>query len=510
MKRAGKKGISITRVLLISILSIAFVLFELFLYYLILKAYYNITWVFLLVRFIGFICSFYLYSKKSNSNYKLTWIIAFLIMPLSGTLIFLLFGNGRMLPKRKYKKISESLDLYIKKNDVIDNLKALDEIGYKHLALVNKLTGFQAYQNTETKFYGQIEEKHKQLIEDLKSAKKYIFIETFIISKGRLWDEIKDILYKKATEGVEIKLLFDDIGSKFRKPKNDFEILKSFAHVKIKAYNPMKENLTPGLNYRDHRKIIIIDGEIGYVGGDNLADEYVNINSPYGHWRDTSLRIKGESIYNLLLSFSQIWFMTTSEMIMVDKYIAETDVVNSSIHMFFCDGPVNGADPAYDLYLSLINNAQKSIYISTPYFIIDDNFIGAIERACLSGVDVRILVPHIPDKRAVFTMTRAHYRDILAAGGRIYEYTPGFNHAKEIIVDGKYAVIGTINCDYRSFYLHFECGHFMMYDPSVKEMSKDYISTLMKSQEITYEEWKKRPWYRKVVEFVFKVISPLL
>ena len=510
MKRAGKKGISIARTLLIVSLSVLFIAAEIYLYYVILVSYLNTPWIFLLVRFVGAVCSLYLYGRKSNSNYKLTWIVAILLMPLSGTLIFLLFGNGRMLPKRKYKKVSESLDMYIKKNEVIDNLKEIDTIGYKHLLLVNRLTGFQAYQNTEATFYGRTEEKHIQLIEDLKSATKYIFIETFIISKGGLWNEIYDILLQKAKEGVEIKLLFDDIGSKFRKPKPDFETLRQFAHVKIKAYNPMRQNLTPGLNYRDHRKIIIIDGKYGYVGGDNLADEYINVNSPYGHWRDNSLRIQGEAIYNLLLSFAQIWFMTTSEMIMVDKYEYKNDIVSSSIHMSFCDGPVNDVDPAYDLYLSMINNAQKSIYISTPYFIIDDNFIGAIERACHSGVDVRILLPSIPDKKTVFTMSRAHYRDILAAGGKIYEYTPGFNHAKTIIVDGKYAVIGTINCDYRSFFLHFECGHFMMYDPCVREMSKDYISALMKSKEVTYEEWKKRPIHRKIIEFFLKVISPLL
>ena len=510
MKRAGKKGISIARTLLIVSLSVLFIAAEIYLYYVILVSYLNTPWIFLLVRFVGAVCSLYLYGRKSNSNYKLTWIVAILLMPLSGTLIFLLFGNGRMLPKRKYKKVSESLDMYIKKNEVIDNLKEIDTIGYKHLLLVNRLTGFQAYQNTQATFYGRTEEKHVQLIEDLKSATKYIFIETFIISKGGLWNEIYDILLQKANEGVEIKLLFDDIGSKFRKPKKDFETLNQFAHVKIKAYNPMRQNLTPGLNYRDHRKIVIIDGKYGYIGGDNLADEYININSPYGHWRDNVLRLEGDAIYNLLLIFSQTWFMTTSEMINIDSYVFEHEIINTSIHMPFGDGPMNKVEPAYDLYLSLINNAQKSIYISTPYFIIDDNFIGAIARACQSGVDVRILLPKIPDKKMVFLMSRAHYRDILEAGGRIYEYTPGFNHAKTIIVDNKYAIIGTINCDYRSFYLHFECGDFLMYDDSIKEMSKDYIRTLIKSEQITLENWKKRPLYRKFLEFVLKVISPLL
>ena len=510
MKREGKKGMSILRTLLITFVSLIFVFGEVCLYYVILMSYLNSPWMFLLIRFIGAVCALYLYGRKSNSNYKLTWIVAILIMPLSGTLIFLCFGNGRMLPKKKYEKVSKTLGIYIKPNDTIEHLKEIDRIGYKHLSLVNRLTNFPAYQNTNSIFYGSIEEKHKKLIEDLKSATKYIFIEMFIVAKGKLWNEIYSILLTKAKEGVEIKFLFDDIGSKFRKPKKDFETLNQFAHVKIKAYNPMRQNLTPGLNYRDHRKIVIIDGKYGYIGGDNLADEYININSPYGHWRDNVLRLEGDAIYNLLLIFSQTWFMTTSEMINIDSYVFEHEIINTSIHMPFGDGPMNKVEPAYDLYLSLINNAQKSIYISTPYFIIDDNFIGAIARACQSGVDVRILLPKIPDKKMVFLMSRAHYRDILEAGGRIYEYTPGFNHAKTIIVDNKYAIIGTINCDYRSFYLHFECGDFLMYDDSIKEMSKDYIRTLIKSEEITLENWKKRPLYRKFLEFVLKVISPLL
>lgn len=482
---------------------------EFCLYYFAIFSENNFPWALIIVRVIGTICILYISGKRENTNYKLSWSIFILVMPVTSTLAFFFFGNKTYIPRRKFKKIMKYISSQIPDDQVTEKMKIADPVGYRYLKLLHTTTSYPALRNTRAIFYADTSEKFDAMLNDMQSAQKFIFLEYFIVSKGYVWERVKKILLEKAAQGVEIKFIYDDIGSKMTLPRKDFRKLNREKNITIRAYNPMGF-ASLGMNYRDHRKICVVDGKYGYVGGDNLADEYIHRKKRFGFWRDNAIRIEGDAVYNFTLLFAQNWYMTTSQMMDVSQYKKEHQVEATSIHVPFGDGPANHVDPAYDLIKSMIANAKDYLYISTPYFIIDDSFIQEIATAVRSGVDVRILVPHIPDKKFVFRMTRAHYRNILEAGGKIYEYTPGFNHAKNIISDDKYALTGTINCDYRSLFLHFECGDFMLYDPIILEMKKDFEQAISVSKEVTYEEWKKRSLYQKIVEFFLRAISPLL
>ncbi len=366
------------------------------------------------------------------------------------------------------------------------------------------------FNNTNSTFFADAKDKTIKMFEDMKNAKKYIYIEFFIISEGKLLDELLEILYEKAACGINVKIIFDDVGSRQTMSKKKVKEINKHQNIEMVSYNPLGVDLSLGVNFRDHRKIVIIDGEIGYTGGDNIADEYVHNIIRFGTWRDNAIRIEGDAVYNLLVMFVENWYMSTLKQIEIDHYIPNDKIVNTAIHFPFGDGPTNQNNPAYNLIKSMISNSHKYLYISTPYFIIDSEFIEEICLAANSGVDVKILVPHIPDKKIIFTLTRSHYGKLLKAGCEIYEYLPGFNHAKNIICDDLYALIGTINIDYRSLFLHFECGDLMMYDQQIHEMKKDFLDAIGKSTRISYETWINRPLRSKIIEFLATIASPLI
>ena len=275
-------------------------------------------------------------------------------------------------------------------------------------------------------------------------------------------------------------------------------------------FEPVGVLISPRINYRDHRKIVVIDGKIGYVGGDNLADEYINKLVKYGHWRDNAMRLCGEAVYSLSLIFAETWYLSCNEKIELPEFTKSEIRCSDTFVQPFGDGSTNTNNPSYKLFEGLVSSAQKSLYISTPYFIIDNAFINKIALASMSGVDVRLLVPHIPDKKMVFAVTRGHYGALIKAGVKVYEYTPGFNHAKNFIVDGRYAFIGTVNCDYRSFTLHFENGIFIAGGEEVQKMNDDFLSATQCSELITYEKWKNRPLISKVADVLLTFIAPML
>jgi cardiolipin synthase len=267
--------------------------------------------------------------------------------------------------------------------------------------------------------------------------------------------------------------------------------------------------INPRINYRDHRKIVVIDGTIGYIGGDNLADEYIGRLVKYGKWRDNAMRLCGDAVYSLQLVFAESWFLACGEKIELKPFVSNKGESDGFV-MPFGDGPTNPYNPAHTLFESLVSSASKYLYISTPYFIVDNAFINLLCNSARSGVDVRLLVPHKPDKKIIFAITRGHYGELLKAGVKIYEYTPGFNHAKNFIVDDKYAFIGTVNCDYRSLMLHFENGAYLAHNSQIVEMRKDFLSAVEKSEIITLEKWKNRPLLTKITEVALSFLAPLL
>lgn len=480
--------------------------------------YINQIWfqvIYVIIYIIGIITVAKLYNKNVNSSYKLTWTFLILVLPLFGTICYLLYANGRSMPRRKSTKIRAYLLNRIPKTKTKEDIKDSDPIGYNLLKGLEKSTGLSCYKNTETIFFADAYEKHQRMMEDLKSAQKYIFIEFFIVSDGELLNEVYDVLKEKGEQGIPIYFIYDDVGSKFSFKRKTLKKFIAIPNFQICTYAPFGQNMNPAINYRDHRKIVVIDGKIAYCGGDNLADEYIHKKERFGYWRDNALRLYGEAVKGFTYLFLEMWYMSSKEILPIDDFVYDFDSdpfvkKDDCIVMPFGDGPTYSSNPAYNLFISLISSAQKSIKISTPYFAIDNEFINALARASKNGVEVSILVPGIPDKKSVFYITRSNYGRVLESGGKIYEFSPGFNHAKNIIIDDKYAFIGTTNTDYRSFFLHFECGTFLLNDPSIEKMSKDFDDTIKKSQEILFLQWLDRPIHQKIIELLLTFFSPLL
>lgn len=520
MKRDLKKDpfiIPIKRIIK-AILFIVFFLIQIFIYYILIFGVYNAygyPWFdkfYLLIVLISFIFVLKIYNNDMNISYKLTWTILILVVPIFGITIYTFYGNGKLIPNKKNKEIRKYIGNKITYNNPNKLLNTNDSTTYKLIKGITNSSGYPYYDDSKIEFFSDTTLKHERVLNDLKSAKKYIFLDFFIVSNGSLLDELIEVLKIKGKEGVKIYFIYDDVGSKLSLKSSTIKKIKEIDNLYLKSFSPIDYKFNPVANYRDHRKIIVVDGKIAYTGGDNLADEYVHKKEKYGKWRDNSIRIEGNAAKSFVYLFLELWYMSSEEILDINPFleIEQVSYKTNSYIQPFGDGPTYKSNPAHSLFLNMISSANKKIYISTPYFIIDKGFINNIVRAIKSGVEVIILLPHIPDKKTVFYITRSHYGEILKAGGKIYEYSEGFNHAKNVIVDSKYAYVGSSNFDYRSFYLSFECGVFFAHDDAIIDMEKDFLSTLTNSEEINYEKWKRRPLYQKLIGFFLSFISPLL
>lgn len=515
--RSERQTKSLLMKIVLTLISLLIIGLEVFLYFYLINMVKNYNFIVVFMRIVGLICVASMFTNNLCSSYKLVWTIIILVFSFVGPVLYILLGNQRTFPKRKVKKINKYLSNYTYDNGLIEELKQKDDVGYKHVKLMNTIEECILYRIENVRFYPTIEEKFEDVITDIKNAERYIFMEYFIISSGKNLDEIIEALEEASRKrNIEIKILYDDIGSKITFNNDSIKRLKQIPNLTIKKYEPLGFNFNPAVNFRDHRKIMIIDGKIGYIGGDNIGDEYTNVINKYGKWRDNAIKIEGEAIRSLLFLFSQTWYMSSKEVIDIAQYegvnynnLQKNDNEKGYI-LPYGDGPVDENNCAYDLYLSLINNSKKYLYISTPYFVIDKEFVDNICLAAKSGIDVRILLPGIPDKKIVYRLTKSNYGKLLKAGVKIYEYTPGFNHAKNFISDDKYGVVGTINVDYRSLYLHFENGALIIDDEVVNKMKNNFLDDLNDSHEVTLEEYNKRPKIIRLLEFILRVISPIL
>lgn len=468
----------------------------------------NVKWIYFLTLGIGFSFVLYILSKSISIHYKLTWSILILMFPLPFCMLYVLNGSSRHLSKRKMTKINTAIGK-IRVNDAFEELKETDAVGGNLVRVVQHSTFAPVYKDYSFKYFSDVYEKYLDMLEEIKKAKHYIFMEYFIIADGFLMNNLYPILEQKGKEGLQIKILYDDIGSKKVMSRSLLKKLSTIPNCKINNYEPLGLNVNFLVNYRDHRKILIIDGRVAYCGGDNLADEYIHKKERFGYWRDNCAKYEGSIVFSFLMLFGEMWYVSTREKLPNDLPIDKTLTSSNGYAMVFGDGPSNNFNPAYDLFQSLISSAKKYVYISTPYFVIDDSMINTIALKAKSGVDVRILMPKIPDKKTVFYMGRGNYREILKAGGKIYEYSPGFNHAKNIIVDDSYAFIGTINMDYRSLFLHYECGALILHDSQIINMKQDFEQAIKDSEKVQYIRWKKRPWYQKLIAYVLNLLAPM-
>ena len=446
-------------------------------------------------------------------GFKLAWIIPISIIPIFGNLLYLLFGNE--LHSRKLRRIhaeEKGMAGAEPPNGVFEVIEKKDRLTANQSRLILNCAGFQPYQNTYTEYLPSGEVKFERLKEELIKAERFIFIEYFIISEGYVWDSILAILKEKAAQGLDVRILYDDLGSGFTLPVGYKKKLNAMG-IKCNVFNPFVPVLSSTFNHRDHRKIVVIDGHTAFTGGINLADEYINKREVHGHWKDASILIKGEGVRSFTLMFLAVWNFVTNEMETPGAFLPEPGEERpreSGYVQPFSDSYISGDSISEAIYLNLINKAERYIYIVTPYLIIDAELITALSIAAKSGVDVRIVTPHIGNNWYVHAVTRSNYEPLIKSGVKIYEYTPGFIHAKLFVVDDKLAVIGTVNLDYRSLYMQLECGVWLYETDCIRNMYEDYIETLGKSQEITLSDCQTIPWHRKLGRMVLRVFAPMM
>ena len=460
----------------------------------------------------------YLFNSKMDSTAKLTWMLLISVLQVAGALMLLFtqtnFGH-RMIRKRAAFTIEETKDAIQQDPQVVTRLRQEDSYTDDLLTYLNRSGCFPAFANTETTYFSSGEEKFRAMLEELAKAEEYIFMEYFIIEEGYMWGKILEILMAKAKAGVDVRVMYDGMCEISTLPSNYCKLLEAEG-IKAKSFAPIRPFISSHYNYRDHRKICVIDGKVAFNGGVNLADEYINEIERFGHWKDTAVMLKGEAVWSMTVMFLHMWKVIAAHdtPINYEDYLPEKSYpANSYKHGFiqpFCDSPLDKEIVGENVYLNIINRAKKYVYICTPYLIIDNEMMTALCLAAKSGVDVRIMTPSIPDKKLVFLLTQSYYEQLLDAGVKIYEYIPGFLHAKSFVCDDELSVVGTINLDYRSLYLHFEDGVWIYKNPVVQDIKDDFINTLKYCDPVPEEVLKKRGIFIRGMQSILRLVAPML
>ncbi|MBD5544016.1 MAG: cardiolipin synthase [Lachnospiraceae bacterium] len=469
---------------------------------------------FMTVLSVAFIIS--IVNSKENPAFKLAWMMPLCAFPVFGASLFLfvwLNPGSFGLQKKLKRRIDETSGLLKTNSRIREKLKnePAELQGISHY--IETMNGFPTFDCTEAVYFPLGEKKFQDLLKELEKAEKFIFLEYFIIGQGIMWDSILDVLKRKAEEGVEVRIMYDGMCSLVNLPYHYPRLLGEYG-IKAKAFSPIKPLLSTRQNNRDHRKILIIDGKTAYTGGINLADEYINEKVLYGHWKDASIRLKGSAVRSFTVMFLQMWNLDEVGREDYKKYVfANCDPQEEEGNGYvipYNDDPVNRLDIAENVYLDILNKAEKYVFIMTPYLILDNETVVALSFAAQRGVDVKLMMPHIPDKRVVFYIARTYYTQLLEAGVKIYEYTPGFLHAKVWVSDDNKAVVGSINLDYRSLYEHFECAAYLYKNKEIDNIKKDYLETLEKCQEITVGDYKRFSLFTRVIGRICRIFGPLM
>lgn len=451
---------------------------------------------------------------NKNLTNKVSWIVLIVLFPVFGSLLYITIGHN-LYKSKILKSIKQSIpksQKYLKQDkEVLEKIKLKSEEVYGQVKYLADYAKYPIYEANEIKYFPLGEEAYKVILRELKKAQKFVFIEYFIIADGKMWNEILEILEEKVKQGVDVRVIYDDIGCATSLPDNYDKILEEKG-IKCIDFNKLKLVLAVILNNRDHRKILVIDGRVAFSGGINIADEYINEKERFGHWKDNAIMVKGEAVWNFTNIFLEIWNAYREEKRKYTDY--KYDFSNEKLETdgFICpygENPLDGEQVGENVYMNILNQATKYCYIFTPYLIIDSEMISALTLASKRGVDVRIVVPGIPDKKIVYATTKSYYYMLLEQGVKIYEYTPGFLHSKVFVCDDKIATVGTLNLDYRSLYLHFECGTYIFESSVIKDIKKDVIDTIKQSKEVKFEEIKKtKPSFLK--NGILRLIAPML
>ncbi|WP_343769641.1 cardiolipin synthase [Clostridium malenominatum] len=465
---------------------------------------------------VGFLVILWIINNRQNPVYKLAWIIPILLFPIFGISFYLLFGMQKV-NKRVTKRMEE---IQIKTNSILNqDLKVMENLKNRDIRIANQAkyiynaSHYPVYQNTEVEYFSSGELKFERLKEELNKAEHYIFLEYFIIEEGIMWNSILDILIQKAKKGVDVRVLYDDLGCLQKLPYKYNEVLEGHG-IKCTVFNPFVPVLSIKMNNRDHRKIVVIDGHTAFNGGINLADEYINARPKFGHWKDSAVMIKGNAVLNFTVMFLTVWdyynkiYEDYRDFLPRNKN--HTKFESDGFVSPYGDSPLDDETVGEMTYLNIINQAKEYVYITTPYLILDNETVTALCLAAKKGVDVRIITPHIPDKKYVHMVTRGYYPVLMENGVKIYEYTPGFMHGKNFVADDEVSIVGTINLDYRSLYLHFECATWMYGSKAVLSVKEDFLETLEQCYRMDLAYFKNMKWYVKLMYAILRVFSPLM
>jgi len=456
-----------------------------------------------------------LVKKDKPAAFKLTWVIVVMAFSQIGGVLYLLFGDKR--PTRKIAKYIDEHALIAKHLNLDDQPSEVKSENCGRMSslfsYIRKTSAYHAYKNTNINYYTLGEEMFTDLLADLQTAKSFIFLEYFIIKESSMWQQILKILVEKVASGVDVRLIIDDFGSMQLFTNRYIKLLRKIG-IKIVRFNPLRPQLLMFMNNRDHRKIIVIDGQIAYNGGTNIADEYINVKQRFGIWKDTGVRLHGEAVWSFTLMFIEMWDIFCQESERINDYEAYRFHANEPITadgliLPYGDSPLDNEQLGENVYIDMLNQARNYVYIFTPYLIISENMIYALRMAVKRGVDVKIVTPGIPDKKLVFRLTRSYYRFLLEAGVEIYEYTPGFMHAKSFVCDDLLAVVGTINLDYRSLYLHFECATLIYNANVIAEIKVDAINTITTSKKVELKKTKSSLLGR-FIDSLLHLFAPLM
>ena len=444
---------------------------------------------------------------------KVTWIL-FAVVPVFGFLLYLMIGERR-LSKKEIQQLEKMDSMKFREDNSYELRVQLKQENKSAFGIVKSLLSMDhnadVYDGTASQYFPLGEEMFEAMLDDLRSAKKFIFLEFYIIDPGLMWNRILEILVDKVQQGVEVKLLYDDIGCMATLPGDYTKRLRKMG-IDAHKFNKVIPRMTVAYNNRDHRKILVVDGQVGYTGGINLADEYINHIVRFGHWKDGGVRLEGRAVKALTRLFLLNWYINRGEITDFDRYHFDSQrVEGKGLYIPYGSGP----KPIYKeqvgkaVYQNIINQAIDYVYITTPYLIIDYDLTEDIKNAAMRGVDVRIVTPFIPDKKLIQIVTRGAYPDLLEAGVRIYEYTPGFIHSKNVISDDELAVVGTINFDYRSLVHHYENAVLMYQTETIADIKQDFEGLFDISKEISLETLQNS-WYQRLLKEIMQLFAPLL
>ena len=464
--------------------------------------------VYTVLELVALVTAIRINSRPGGSAYRTGWIILVLIVPVAGLILYLLWSGDRQSKQLNLKRIPLPVETETRQEQSRGNVEKLrrGHAQWGRMASYLHRQGFPLYQHTHVEYLSTGEGYLDDMLEEMEYAEHFILMEYFIMATGQIWDRMVNIISRKAAQGVEIKLLFDDFGSMMRIRGEDVERLRQMG-VEVKIFNPVHHYVNRlYFNYRDHRKITCIDGNVAYTGGVNVGDEYANITHKFGYWKDCGLRLEGEGAWGLTRDFIHMWEDLGGHMEREHDYYRPHGRYDTPGYcQSVSDGPNNNPKSTVeDMYLEMISGANRMVYITTPYLAIDDPMTKALCLAGDSGVDVRLILPGTPDKKYAYLLAEGYYGELLSHGVRIFTYTPGFLHSKMILADRETAFVGSVNMDFRSFRLHFECGTVVYDDPVIEDILEDMYQTIDLSAEVTMESWKKRPWYRKVLGVVLR------